>query len=882
MTSRDADEQFLASAFAEVLEVPQVGLDDSFFDLGGHSLLATRLLAIVRNRLGAELSLRSMFEAPTARQLAGELDRSAAGARPPLCVRDRPDEIPLAPAQNRLWFLNRLPAARDVYNMPIAYRLRGRVDVDALGAAIDDVVRRHEVLRTAFPDWTGRPEQVVLEPDEARVALDVTVVTEASLADAISALAAQPFDVREETPLRAALFRIAADDAVLVLVIHHIACDGWSLAPLTRDLSAAYGARARGEAPAFAKLPVQYADYALWQRELLGDDKQARALVTRQLDFWRDGLAGAPDPPDVDVGVARPASPSFRGEERTWPWSASLHRAIVDLARRTATSPYMIVHSALVVVLGAAGAGDDVVIGTPAAGRTDPALDDLVGFFVNTLALRVDASDDLTFGELVARVRNVDLAAFANQDVPFDQVVRALNPARRNGRQPFFNVMLAYQNTLPPVLELADVEATVVDVPLAIARFDLRFELVERHIDGEPAGIDTRVTWAADACSATMAIHLHDELVAVLEAACTDLDLRLAHLRGPKERDLARSRGRSSRAGRELVLDADGRRLVTFVCSPYGQQWIGMGRAMYAQEDVFRAALDECDAALLPHAGWSLVQELHAEAAESPIDDVAVTQPVVWAVQVAIAAWLESEGVVPSAVVGHSLGEIAACVIAGILDVRDAARLVHHYADQQKRLAGRGGGMLVAETSVDEMEAYLAARDRRATVASVNGPRTTVLAGEEEELEAILTDLRRIDVLCAMIRVGLPAHHPAIDTVLPDLVARIRGLTARPNRLPMISTVTAEPLDWHDVGPEYFARNLRERVLLADATAHLLDAGHGVLVEISANPILEPALNQSVAAARSRAAVVTTMRRADADDREGLLRAVARIASLGG
>ncbi|MFE3928041.1 acyltransferase domain-containing protein [Streptomyces sp. YIM B13508] len=323
-----------------------------------------------------------------------------------------------------------------------------------------------------------------------------------------------------------------------------------------------------------------------------------------------------------------------------------------------------------------------------------------------------------------------------------------------------------------------------------------------------------------------------------------------------------------------------GRPRIAFVCSPYGQQWVGMARNLYRTEPVFRSVLQECDRELARHTGWSLVEELFLNETQARTGDVGVMQPVVFAIQVALATWLEAAGVRPGAVVGHSLGEIAACVIAGVLDLPDAVRLVHHYSDQQRRVAGPDQGMAVVELSADALEERLAGRDSSVCVATRNGPRTTALAGSRTELEEIVAELKAEGVLCAMIRVDLPAHSAAIDPIMADLEKALEGIAGRPGRIPVISSVTGRPLDWREVGPGYFARNLREQVRLADATAHLLREKFDVLLEISANPVLAPALQQSVDDFGRTTTVMTTMRRGD-DDRTGLTETLDALARLG-
>jgi len=870
-----ADErtEILTAIFAETLGVADVRPDQSFFALGGHSLLATRLIARIRTRLGADVALSTVLEHPTATGLSALLDGEATiTARPPLRPRARPPELPLAPAQQRLWFLNRVADAGGTYNMPIAYRIRGPLDAAAMERAIDDLVARHEILRTAFPDWDGHPQQVVLSAAEAVVGLPVVDVAEADAEALLQREARAPFDLTQETPVRATLYRLEPHEHVLLLVVHHIACDGWSLVPLTRDLAAYYAARIGRGAPELPELEVQYADYALWQRELLADSDAESSLIRRETAFWKAALEDAPEIGLLRGMRPRPESPSYKGRDLETRIPADVHRALLALAASSRCTPFMIVHAALVIVLSAHGAGEDVAIGTPVAARTDSALDELVGFFVNTVVLRVSCGGDPTVEELLTRLRATDLAAFAHQDLPFDQLVRIVNAPRNGGWQPLFTVMLAFQNFGAAHLDLVDAQTEVVPLPSSVARFDLRFELVEEFSDErDPLGIALTLTWSLDVGTEQLAQALLDDLGETLRAITERPASRISHL----HEKAAPAAAVAPPVRTVRLRDAP----IAFVCSPFGQQWVGMARTMLSEEPVFRIVLEEIEHELARHADWSLIAELQRGEAESRLGEVSVMQPVVFAIQVGLCRWLESEDVRPSAVIGHSLGEISACVIAGMLDVPDAARLVIAYSAEQQRVAGRGGGMLVAEWSFGEMDAYLRRHGESVTIACSNGPRTTVVAGPAVELEAILGDLRARDILCAMIRVDLAAHTPAVDEILPDLIRRTRGISARPGRVQMISTVTARRLSWRDVGPEYFAANLRQQVRLAEANRMLLcEWGIAALVEISANPILEPALRQSAEDAGTGAVVLTTMRRSDANDRAGPLQAVRAVA----
>ena len=487
---RTPQEEILCALFAEVLGLERVGIDDNFFALGGHSLLATRLISRIRSTLDVELAIRSLFEAPTVEALVQRLG-DAQAARPALRALARPAEIPLSYAQRRLWFLDRLEGSSATYTIPLALRVRGALDRVALEAAVGDLVGRHESLRTIFPDTLGVPRQQILDADAARPRLAVTAVSEASLAGALSAAAGAGFDLASEPPLRVHVFALGESEHVILLLLHHIAGDGWSLAPLLRDLGRFYEARCRGQAASVAALPVQYADYTLWQHAVLGSEDDGESAISRQLSFWTSQLAGLPDQIDLPLDRARPAVSSHRGGSVGLRLSGPLHAGLLELARASGASLFMVLQAGLSALLTRLGAGDDIAIGSPIAGRTDSALDDLVGFFVNTLVLRTDTSGAPSFRELVGRVRAGNLAAYSHQELPFERLVEVLNPARSLSRHPLFQVMLVLQNNAELGLELSGLSASFEAVATASAKFDLSLSLAERRgADGSPAGIE--------------------------------------------------------------------------------------------------------------------------------------------------------------------------------------------------------------------------------------------------------------------------------------------------------------------------------------------------------------------------------------------------------
>ncbi|WP_330284539.1 amino acid adenylation domain-containing protein [Streptomyces sp. NBC_00588] len=524
---RTEAEAILCALFADLLGLPAVGVHDEFFALGGHSVLATRLVARIRAELGIVVPLRAVFDAPTPAALAPLLN-APSDRRSELRPVERPETVPLSSAQARLWFLYRLEGPSPTYNIHTALHLTGRLDAEALRAALNDVVARHESLRTVFPDDDGTPRQAVLPPQDVTVPFAVVPADAEELDDLMRDAAGYCFALDAEIPVRATLFSLDPDEHVLLLLVHHIATDGWSEQPLLTDLETAYTARLAGAAPDWAPLPVQYADFTLWQQRTETDD---------QLAYWQQALAGLPEELQLPVDRPRPAVAGHRAGAVDFTLDAEVHALLRRLAAETGGTTFMALQAALAVQLGRLGAGDDIPLGSPVAGRGDPALDDLVGLFVNTLVLRTDISGNPTFRTLLARVREADVDAYAHQDLPFEQLVDALAPTRSMGRHPLFQVMLAHQQAPDDTREFAGLALRELRIDLYTAKTDLAFHLFER---AEAEGIDGSLVYSRDLYDLGTAQDMTERFVRLVGELARDPDrpVSTADVLFPRERSL--------------------------------------------------------------------------------------------------------------------------------------------------------------------------------------------------------------------------------------------------------------------------------------------------------------------------------------------------------
>ncbi|HEX6372563.1 MAG TPA: amino acid adenylation domain-containing protein [Longimicrobium sp.] len=482
---RGDTEREVAQAWREVLGISRVGADADFWELGGHSLLAMQVLSRIRQRLGVELPVRALFDAPTVTALAAAVDAAAGEAvhmpHPPLRPSRRSGPQPLSFAQQRLWFLHQMEPESPFYNLPFAVRMEGALDVDALRRALAEVVRRHEVLRTTFrADASGSWQVIHPAPETFDLAVaDLRAFPgEWARGEELRLMADEaehPFDLRRGLMLRALLIRAGEAEHTLVLNLHHVAGDGWSIDLLFREISALYAAFRAGEPSPLADLPLQYADYAEWQRQWMNG-----GALDEQLAYWRGRLAGAPAVLELPTDRPRPAVQSYRGERHAFEVRPALAARLRALARETDSTLFMVLLAAFDLLIHRLSGRDDVVVGSPIAGRMRGEVEGMIGFFVNTMALRTDLSGDPTFRALIARVRETTLQAYAHQDLPFERVVEAIQPDRTLSHNPLFQVAFALQNVPVEPVRLPGLTLRLEEVDSGTSKFDLFLEMEEQ------------------------------------------------------------------------------------------------------------------------------------------------------------------------------------------------------------------------------------------------------------------------------------------------------------------------------------------------------------------------------------------------------------------
>ncbi|HEY7770659.1 amino acid adenylation domain-containing protein, partial [Longimicrobium sp.] len=525
---RSPGEEVLAGIWAEVLRLERVGVEDSFFELGGHSLLATRVMSRIREVFAVELPLRALFEGPTVAELAvrvEEMRRAELPVLPPVVPVERTGALPPSFAQERLWFIDRLEPGSAVYNMPMARRLAGPLNAAALERALGEIVRRHEALRTVFAEVDGSPAQVVAPfAGFALPVEDLSGLGEADREEAVRRRAGEearrPFDLAAGPLFRAALLRLGAEDHVLLVGMHHIVSDGWSMGVLNRELSALYAAYREGRESPLPELPVQYADYAVWQREQLTGE-----VLDRQLAYWRERLAGAPELLELPTDHPRPPVQTHRGATVPVELSPELLERLQRLGRSEGATLYMVALAAFQVLLGKYAGSDDVVVGSPIAGRARSEVEGLIGFFVNTLVLRTDLSGDPGFREVLRRGREVTLGAYEHQEVPFEKLVAELSPERSLSHSPLFQVSFTLDNAQGAGGGLGGLAVQGVGTDFEAAKFDLSLSLT-----AAAQGLRGALNYGTDLFERGTIERMLGHLERVLEQVADNADVRLSQL----------------------------------------------------------------------------------------------------------------------------------------------------------------------------------------------------------------------------------------------------------------------------------------------------------------------------------------------------------------
>ncbi|GAB32431.1 non-ribosomal peptide synthetase [Gordonia otitidis] len=478
-------ETLISDVFCDVLGTSRVSVVSDFFDLGGNSLSATKVAARVGTVLDRTIPVRMIFEHPSVAELARQLSTgNSSGSVTPLRPRSRAEMVPVSEMQRGLWLINQADPASAAYNVALALRLDGELDVVALDLALKDLVARHEALRTVYPMVNGEPIQVIMPADGDWTETLSLRSEPAGSGGAIAEITGKGFDVTAELPVRAALLDVAENSSVLVVVVHHISADGGSMSALARDLMAAYGSRRLGAEPSWQPLPIQYADYSLWQADRLSTVTNGQSECERQLDYWQRRLDGIGDRLDLPTDRVRPRNPTFAGDAVNFTIPAELATELERIAHEHRSTLFMVTQAAFAVLLSRLSGQADIVIGTPFAGRGEQGLDEVVGMFVNTLALRTTVDSSESFTDLLGRVRRDDLVDMSNTDVAFDTIVSRVLKGAPTSHNPIYQVMFAFQNLDFPRLDLGDLTVTPVSEELSAAKVDLQLSLFPQDPGG--------------------------------------------------------------------------------------------------------------------------------------------------------------------------------------------------------------------------------------------------------------------------------------------------------------------------------------------------------------------------------------------------------------
>jgi amino acid adenylation domain-containing protein/non-ribosomal peptide synthase protein (TIGR01720 family) len=525
---RTTTEVTLAQIWADVLELDEVGVYDEFFALGGHSLLATQVVARVRDAFAVELPLRALFEASTVAGLAEQIERDQGTARAPRTPSLRPvprdGDLPLSLPQQRLWFLDQLQPGSPVYNIPAAVHIAGSLDVVVLQRSLNAIIHRHETLRTTFAAVDGQPIQIIAASfRQTLTVIDLELLPARQRAVEVRCRmldeTQKPFDLTIDPLLRATLLRLDQREHILLVTMHHIVSDGWSMGVLIREITEYYAAYTTDQPALLPELPIQYADYFLWQRQWLQG-----TVLEIQLTYWKEQLNGV-QALQLPTDYSRPTISSFQGASRTHMLPLPLYKQLMALSEREEVTLFMLLLAAWQVVLARYSDQDDIAVGSPTAGRTHVETEHLIGFFINTLVLRTNLSGNPHFRNILAQVREVCLGAYAHQDVPFEQVVEALQPARDLGRHPLFQVMFVLQNAPLEPLALPGIRLSTLLLESTTAKFDLTLSLTER-----PQGPMCKLEYRSDLFEAPTIIRMLRHFQTLLEAIVAHPAARLASL----------------------------------------------------------------------------------------------------------------------------------------------------------------------------------------------------------------------------------------------------------------------------------------------------------------------------------------------------------------
>jgi malonyl CoA-acyl carrier protein transacylase len=755
---------------------------------------------------------------------------------------DQPSELSFG--QRRLWFLHRRSPESTAYNEFVRLHLEGQLDVEAFRESLAAVVRRHAVLRTTFRETGSGPVQVV---DSNLVPVlqfyDLSTLSRDARARSLDVLQRcelkMPFDLAAGPIVRARLVRLNAGEHELLFSVHHIACDAWSFGIFVRELGAAYAAIVNGEPPSLPQIEIQYTDYARWQSEAAGTPS-----ATAQLEYWRRQL---PEPaPVLELPFARPR-PDVRtasGITASFTLSADLAVSVRRLAGEEHATPFMVLLAAFHSLLHRYTGENDIRVGTPVAGRTRIEAEPLIGFFVNTLVMRGDVSGEPSFRELLRRTRAIGLAAYANQDVPFDHLVEALRTKCDLSHTPLFQALFVLQNAPVGELTLPGLTITPIEVDRGTSKFDVALSMTETA-DGFKGSFECSADLFDAASVARMAAHYAellasavdtpDERVSALRLLSTaerhDLvvdqtDTRVFDSAEPVHGAFARqAASRPGDIAPELV----------FMFPGQGSQYVRMGADLYGDAPTFRKEVDACADLLRAHLGgqdirrllWPAVGTETARAREL-LDDTQYTQPAIFVTEYALARLFISWGLVPQILMSHSVGEYVAACLAGVFTLADALALV----------AARG--RLIQSLPEDAMLAVLASEEalrgrlrEGVALAAGNGAAQCVVAGRPDAIAVLEASLTARGIACRALRTSHAFHSPMMEPIPSRFRAELERVVLRPPAIRCLSSVTGTWLtDADATDPDYWVRHLRETVRFSDGLMLLADGMPRMLVEV--------------------------------------------------